>query len=41
MSGASDDLVVAVVIAALFLQSSFSIIKDARSDLQAARTPRE
>jgi Co/Zn/Cd efflux system component/copper chaperone CopZ len=33
------DLVVAVVIAALFLQSSFSIIKDARSDLQAARTP--
>jgi Co/Zn/Cd efflux system component/copper chaperone CopZ len=34
------DLVVAVVIAALFLQSSFSIIKDARSDLQAARAPR-
>jgi Co/Zn/Cd efflux system component/copper chaperone CopZ len=28
------DLVVAVVIAALFLQSSFSIIKDARSDLE-------
>ena len=35
------DLVVAVVIAALFLQSSLSIIKDARSDLsQAARGPR-
>ena len=36
------DLVVAVVIAALFLQSSLSIIKDARSDLnQGARAPRE
>ncbi|MDN4982154.1 cation diffusion facilitator family transporter [Bradyrhizobium sp. WYCCWR 13022] len=30
------DLVVAVVIAALFLQSSFSIIKDARNDLSRA-----
>ena len=30
------DLTVAVVIAALFLQSSFSIIKDARSDLSRA-----
>ena len=36
------DLVVAVVIAALFLQSSFTIIMDARSDLsQAARLRRE
>ena len=35
------DLVVAVAIAALFLQSSFSIMRDARSDLsQAARPPR-
>ena len=33
------DLAVAVVIAILFLQSSFSIIKDARSDLsEASRT---
>jgi Co/Zn/Cd efflux system component len=30
------DLVVAIVIAALFLQSSFSIIKDARNDLKEA-----
>ena len=30
------DLVVAIVIAALFLQSSFSIIKDARNDLNQA-----
>ena len=36
------DLVVAVVVASLFLQSSFSIIKDARSDLsQAARATRK
>ena len=34
------DLVVAVVIAALFLQSSFSIIRDARNDLsEAVRRP--
>ena len=33
------DLIVAVVVAALFLQSSFSIIKDARDDLdEAARS---
>ena len=35
------DLVVAVVIAALFLQSSFSIIKDARSDLSEAAGSKE
>jgi Co/Zn/Cd efflux system component len=35
------DLVVAVVIAGLFLQSAFSIIKDAHNDLSAAaRAPR-
>lgn len=33
------DLVVAVVIAVLFLQSSFSIIKDARNDLSEATRP--
>jgi Co/Zn/Cd efflux system component/copper chaperone CopZ len=33
------DLVVAVVIVALFLQSSFSIISDARSDLSQAAEP--
>jgi cation diffusion facilitator family transporter len=31
------DLVVALVIAGLFLQSSWSIVRDARSDLRAAR----
>jgi Co/Zn/Cd efflux system component len=30
------DLAVAVIIAGLFLQSSFSIIRDARKDLSAA-----
>lgn len=34
------DLVVAVVIAGLFLQSSWSIIRDARADLLEARTER-
>ena len=33
------DLVVAVVIAGLFLQSSWAIIKDARGDLKAAQSP--
>ena len=33
------DLIVAVVIAALFLKSSFSIIKDARNDLSEATRP--
>jgi Co/Zn/Cd efflux system component/copper chaperone CopZ len=32
------DLVVAVIIAGLFLQSSFAIIRDARGDLRTART---
>jgi Co/Zn/Cd efflux system component len=31
------DLVVALVVAGLFLQSSFSIIRDARGDLRSAR----
>lgn len=34
-----SDLIVAVVIAALFLQSSVSIIRDARSDLARQRVP--
>ncbi|MBJ6128260.1 cation diffusion facilitator family transporter [Microvirga splendida] len=33
------DLVVAVVIAGLFLQSSWAIIKDARGDLKVAQSP--
>ncbi|WP_247479099.1 cation transporter [Bradyrhizobium sp. CW9] len=34
------DLVVAVVVAGLFLQSSFSTIRDARGDLRSARDGR-
>jgi Co/Zn/Cd efflux system component len=34
------DLIVAVVIAALFLQSSFSILRDARNDLSEAARAR-